>query len=932
MPTRTRLLCIDTGDYSVIAQGEAQLSFAGVSLAVDEIIELKGNLEDYRADESVQSDPLFRAWLTPDALTDLMNNTRLDLLKGAGGERLLARAAFLDHLRADDNLFERMLRLAPPTVPAPGEPNAGLLNVVLVGDTFGDVSSAIVFDVALLVREAGRRTQAQRISVNAHLVTDAAVAHTTRDHDRDAVNTGALLREIERFQLAQARPFPIFYPQIATDPSLGVAVCDSLPLDDLFLYDGRNNLPRDPTEPIDPTLGVYPAVADTIALWMDTAAFRGRLGRLTDEQHQRLNALQNEYTEVLASTQNIATIRLPLADLIETIRRQFEETLVRLLLMGAAVDEGEPRIDAALNQERFGKSGTDPRQLAREFVTGALRLESVPLSDKLRTALTQLMVRQGALPRVPEANVGELLSGNLRQMLEIILNGTQETNGRPDGIYVARGGKLGFALKFVEQVREQAAYQRQVLKTDYSTAASHDVLDSGLQVLDQSALTYANSLTQAANSLLLGLPIDASEVAADGNSTAGRNRALLALILSKRTDLAQQRAEMNRVYNRRYIWTDGEDQPLETVWLRTLETKREEALRQFYWQVQADGQVTLMLASAPQPVGLSAATLTEFEAALLEMVTRYCTELYQQAQFDDLLAGTLLRPDRLAALVGELYNSAQTQASVEQTRGTVEGFQHNLILAASQPIANAKDAVKAALKPLDTSSEQQIYELETTDRYMLAISQRAALFSLRSLRSLDDAAQIYRINHDLEPGRQSPRTPLRSAVFEAESVALQLERHSVDRLKLAKKMLHPLVVTALTDSRRVELYALALAAGNIELQQTADPNVQLLVLVDGSTDRPLITDPRLRGARLAPLAAGLLNFVLDHRAFPDDYVARSLVAYQQNQVLRKQLKVWLDNNEWQDWIDRLPETDTLNRAIVFDLLKVARLYAANYKL
>jgi hypothetical protein len=206
---------------------------------------------------------------------------------------------------------------------------------------------------------------------------------------------------------------------------------------------------------------------------------------------------------------------------------------------------------------------------------------------------------------------------------------------------------------------------------------------------------------------------------------------------------------------------------------------------------------------------------------------------------------------------------------------------------------------------------------------------------------LDDARDSYLLNHDLSNNLDvaAPAKPMVTAVYEAESVALSLEKDAVTKLRRNKELLQPLIVTALTDSRRVRAYMLALAAGMIELQENDETNVEEPYLTLNGQEYPLITERKLKGSNLPMLIAGLLSFVLAQDQFTPAFVDNMLALLQKKDDtdkeslrIRKRYGLWLKNDEWQIWIDKLPTKDRYGRKLVDDLLKVARLYADRYKL
>ncbi|MCC7451271.1 MAG: hypothetical protein IT324_27930 [Anaerolineae bacterium] len=845
-------------------------------------------------DESIYNDPQFKGWITPEVLRQLQRTTNLDLSMGARQQRVLARLGFLLHLRQDKhNFFKRLLDVIPQCLTPEQR-----LNIVIVGDTMGDVSSATLFDVALLAREAGRKTNAKGTFITAHLVTDNATRAFSRNAEHDQANTGATLREIERYQLAEARPFPIYYPEIDSRR------CNYLPLDNLLLYDGLS------MEHLPPEQGVFADVADVITLWMDTAAHQGALKTLQDQQRSALLREQKNSGEVHCFSQGMFSYRLPAADLLEAVRAQFEQEIVRRLIMGHSNDP-DFRVDPTLNRETFA-SGNTPAVLATAFLSGELSL--VPrIPDSIFVALKAALDTSDDLPdRLSQLEDYEpdALAQRLGMLLSVLLNGAPETI-RMD-IFAARGGKIGFTLAFLKDLR---VLIKKALHSLSAVSESNEARDTLIDSLKR----LASVLTTSGNSLN-------AQIAALGMGTNDENT-LLHRILADQVDLDERREQMAAVHSRRYLWEDGQGERLDKRWYSAyLEPQRHAALSQLFWQIDDAGTVCLTLVGSDQQGKQRVETrlddLDTFHQALREMATRYCAPIHQSETLYAHLPGGPLSEDQIAQTAEHLRSASVVPLDFATVHAPQ--VQYQTILAADV------DQVRT-LETLIRPHVNEFTLLNSTDRFMLSLSQRAALVPFSAIKTLEPAREMYRVNHNLsnDPKIAAPVESILTAVYEAEQVALKLEADLNQKLRLRKDLLHPLVVTALADPQRTSAFVLALAAGEIETRKLRGEEKSTMWLSTPDAEKRIPVEI-IADSQLQPLAQALLAFVLDNRAFDEPLVSAMLQRYCTDLRLGRQFRVWI-KSDWQDVLDKLPTDNAENRKIGMDILKVSRLYADLYK-
>lgn len=909
MPVQVRLIGLDTGDYKTLYGETAPIRFAGVELDSGEIIELKDNLEPVVRNQQFRNDPQTRGWLTDDALRIAGAGQRINLAEGANKMRLLARAGLLHHLQsASPNFFDRLIQLAPACLTEDEQ-----LNITIVGDTFGDIGSAVLFDVALLAREAGARIGAGSVSITAHLVTAEAIRGTTNNREQDLANTGATLREIERFQLAEARPFPIFYPQIKKD------VCDRMPLDDLYLYDGAG------MEQVKPEEGIFPSVADAIALWMDKASGRGELRQMQADQRRSISQAQIDTYAVHVFSQGVFTYRVPFADILESIRARFAQEIFRLLVMGRSVGDEQLRLDVALNGDNdYISGGNTPDDVARAFLTGAWSVRSNrPAPVYALLALRALIDSSYAHELIPalrrlEGDARERMQSGLRAALGVLLNGREETV-RVD-IFKARGGKVGFALTFLDAIERRIDAITPSLESVRDATDKRDQLKA---VLDELKIASASARERLeAQAQALGL-ID------------GVKDNLNALLGRRSFDLAARLTEMQQIASRRYIASrpdeNGNEQELATAWYRLyLNDKRGAALGQFYWKVDDSGLPTLLLYGETE-TPLDPADPAAFERALIEMATRYCTDIRDNALLSDLLAMVeLSEPARVSETDRTLRGGARVLLNYEMVDAPLARV--DTILAVNETVS--VDSLSAQIAQY-VGGAAALKRMNSTDPYSLTLNQRAAIVPFSAIRTLAEAREYYRRNHNLSADPRAPRRerPIPTAVYEAEAVALMLEARILAELRLRPDLLHPLVVTALTRPERVTAFTLTLAAGELALEKKLKGQQRRTLVLytdNGTVPFPETFRGRAIASDLHPLAQGLLMFILDQEIFPDSMVVEMIRRFQTDDTLNDIFKQWVDG-AWQEWLDQVDEQDEKSYDVVNDILKVSRLFANQYR-
>jgi len=909
MPSNVRLIGLDTGDYEQLYGQTAPIAFADVKLDEGEVIEIKDDLQTVMRNSQFQNDPMLgRGWVTEKNLNPIPPE-RFQLAKsGANKMRLLARAGLLHHLRtASPNFFNRLSETAPHCVADKQ------LNVVIVGDTFGDIGSAVLFDIALLARQVGENLNAS-VAITAHLITAEAIRTFSQNREQDLANTGATLREIERFQLAESRPFPIFYPK----ETIKKDYCDTMPLDNLFLYDGKG------LELEKPEVGIFPTVADAIALWMDKASAQGELRQMQSDQRSAISQQQSVGYEVHVFSQGMFTYRLPFADLLEDIRARFAHEIFRWLVMGRNDINEQLTLNPSFNQEPYLSGGGSPDDVARAFLTGDLSVASDRPAPGFALAavraLTNSQYKDKLVPslRKLEPDARDRMLSGLRGALNLLLNGKQET-ARVD-IFRARGGKIGFALAFLQALETRIDRILPTLDAAQDVTDKRDQLKAILDDLKAAAQTARESLQTQAQAL---------------GVTDGVKNNLNTLLGKRSFNLQARLTQMGEIKTRTYLSTrrneNGVEQHLADYWYgEYMGDKRGPALGQFYWRVDNDCQTTLLLYGESE-TPLNPSDVPAFERALIDVAMRYCTDVRNNASLSALLGEEIFATRQQIARAGQMLQE-KANALLKYESSDAPQMSLNTILAVNESV-NAEALSREIADHL--KGKDRLYRMNSTDPYSLSLNQRAAILPFSAVTTLENARDYYRRNHNLlsDPRAAVNPRPIPTAVYEAEAEALRLEAQLVEKLRLRADLLHPLVVTALTMPDRVKVFTLTLAAGEMELRKLKGRDRQFLVMyLDGrEVTFPETFEDRAVGSDLHPLAQSLLMFVLDKQTFPNGMIENMLRRFETDTTLPDILKAWIDG-AWQEWLDLLdPDKDELSYEVVEDILKVSRLYAEQYR-
>lgn len=879
---RVRLVLIDTHDYELLEGQEVPVSFAGVTLTHEDIVEFGGNLGDLVAEDAT-IEPELQGWFPTYEYRTRLSAAELDLSLGTRQRRPPARAALVRDVNQGAKAALWQL-LYNETGQALDENQR--LRVILVGSLAGGFGSAVVADIAYLARRAAKAHEARGTSIEAYLATDGAFARIANRPDTHAANSFASLRELERFQLAQGYPFRMVYNHAQTnDPVLAGRINWRL-LDEIYLFDTPPNVtPVSEAQErafYNPATGIFPAIADAITLWLDKASRRGPLSDYRNSVQGSVTAEQQARGRAVVGGLGNFVYRLPMYDLLAQLQVRWCRALLAYLMVGE--EDVAFRLDPALNREY------NPRAVAEhahQFLIGVAGY--VEPSCPPTTALVGLLAHEGISPNLlnkvqeivveDSARESQAYQNYLLGSLLVILNGMTASD-----IARARVGKAGYALSFLETIfnaLRQAADTIKIappdLPGDVGAKLQH-LADLLPQLAEETRRLAVNLRFQT------GLISQQLRPENSNDDSPGLYEQLTRLEQEKAAVLA----EMDTVLVRHYVHPPD----LLDRWYQTYLAQDPflaEAMQRLFWEADSSGRLRLALQTwQTEPVRLEADETSQhgFQAALLEMAAYATREIWQQETLASVLAQTALHHDRMPETMSRLRVGSEPLLHYDTFRASQTMW--GMVLGANET-ADLR-ALADALR-LELPADHQLSQVALTDPYTLSLMQTADVIPLDAIDSISTAERTYRRWYGLLPRSGVDPRAEPTAVFQAERIALLLEQQLQPELRQAARLLRPVIVTALDSGGVARLYALAYAAGWV--QRVRD--VLYLNLPDGTSFA--LTKPE-EGNREHPehaMVVALVRFV----SLPGSQIV--MVQNALNQAGEETIRLWRQwtSVEWQ---------------------------------
>jgi hypothetical protein len=698
------------------------------------------------------------------------------------------------------------------------------LRVILIGSLAGGFGSAILADIAYLARRAGAAVGAKSTSVEAYLATDGVFSQVSPNLDKNAVNTFAALRELERFQIAQGYPFRMIYRADAVgDPVLAGSI-DWRLLDEVYLYDSLPAaLPSHPSQESDwykPTATVFPAMADIITLWLDKAARsggslsqyrRGVQGDVTREQSARGRAVMGGF--------GIHVYRLPMYDVLELLKARWVRHLLHRFLAEHTpnLPESNPNLSgsAGLLEDVYlfliGAAGyEEPACPPAIQMAGFLAFEG--LYDELEVQIKNTTFAESFEQDAHAYRA--YLNGALLMQLNRIGNAQQQTMEE----------KPSYLFLFLDEIKR--AWKR-----------AQENLNGEHPALNELINTYIHETGKAR------LEIEEQLELLDP-----RSMGLYRIIESLETDCRKRLEELKTVLPRHYLYVhDYLDKWYETYFNDA--PFQNESLERLHWVEDETNRIGFALRSWDNHLlRVGKASQYQFVTELLNMAGQVGRNMIKGETLDAILSETVLQTDRFEETMHNLEVGAQPMLRFEGTKASQA--KRRLELGVNPAVTRDRDILNRLRRGV--SAEQMIQKTDITDPYTLYLAQMIDVVPLEAMTALNFTAQTYRRWYGLEMGVPPDLHSEPQAVFRAEAVALAFEQRLIPELRQTPRFFSPIIISALDAEEACRLFALALAAGWVH-----KIGAQTKISLGGPELWSLVTP---QGINLHPLVIGFVRF------------------------------------------------------------------------
>lgn len=849
---KVRLLLIDNSEEEQVGKETADVNFAGVRLAKNEILALGQNFDELirgLADD-LTSQPEIAAWFPARYYADA-HEVEMDVRRGTGGQRPLGRlTAYADLNKTEASpLWQGLLDAVGIAI------EGDQARIMVVGSLAGGFGGAVVADVAHLARLAARKGGAKQATIEGYLAaqhTFDSVANLNVRRDLEA-NAFAALRELRRFQLVgHGFPYRMNYSLRRRDDEVWDGKLDRPLLDDLYLFDAYR--PQRPLLRDKPVNGVFATMADAVTLHLDRASRSGseslwayrRTVQQQSTEEQRLTG------QAVVSSLGTFVYRLPVYDLIEALKVRWAKHLLGLFVLGDA--GGELRVAPDLNTE---DSDISPTTRARLFIQGQAGLGGVP--PPVVPLLGQWLDVSGPAPAAWTASATSMAPGapeteaqRYRVYLVDALVGL--LNGYSEDPMIARTGKIGYAARWLEELDRlwgDIASSVQMLPGRLGAKTSFDA------VKWQRILDAYRSTTAAVRAQLLQTCVDISRKL--GPSTGGWREASTAgeavydRLLAREQQLADYRQQMAAVVTRRYFL---DDKLLDSWYTHYLVGQVRRDITRLHWQPTPAGDgVDLVLNGLGGSTRLRADGAERLTEALLALAAYYCQPIWSQETLATYLEGADLKPENVPQTANEMW--AVSAPLMAYDAGGAPNVQELAVLGVNETVRDTQTLSQEFIRKLPGVTMMR--QLVITDPYSMLLARLADVVPADATTLHRDAERTYRLIYGLTPNTagQAAGAPPRT-VFAAERHALAYEQR-LPELNLSPRLFHPLLVTALEDEANAVLFVKALAAGLVHPQFSGD--AESLVVDTPGGPHELTKDDDRRYKRVSLLLMAMLRFV-----------------------------------------------------------------------
>ncbi len=875
LPEQVRFALLDTSereDTNVFRDSDGQVvgvEFAGISLAPEEMLLMGQNLSAALEQANRSSDPALADWLRCDHYRGI-EAQQLNLAAGTHGRRPLARLGLIDKVRQgtqeasaksspDTSVSNDAVRLWETLRSGSQQVLDGnLVRIIVVGSLAGGMSGTL-FDLAYLARRAAQGVipPGGTVHLEGYLTMPGAFAGVPANQAQLQINAMAAGRELQRFQLSKGFPFPMLYtanPDAASEQARDhlAQSCDWQLFDDIALFGSGGNPQYGSGKSAEPWATTLASMADVIAFRMDRAVNAGSAGDYRATVRGEVANKQANLGQAVISSAGSMVIRLPLIDILDLVQARWANKLVHVFLNGSTA-ESTLSFDASQAQ-----LAATPEAYAQQFVMAAHEAGEAPRG--MRT-VGYLAAGGDVLARdVFEfaGREGRPFSSYLSQALGLILNGSRASSATLD----RRAPRLGYAMAFLQAVQSRllSAQQRASALQHAAPAATTQrswwrklwtELGGGkaTQAEWQPVVDRIRSWSEITGRALGSLRGTCDLLTGgEAQGTKPASRGLEAELQVRQAKAEQRRRQMDQVAVRRYVWACPRDadkdpadpanqQDLAAAWYDQAEKSLPEYLSRFFWSVLPDGTVQLEVVTfdeGQKRIALDASdpgSVQKLADEVLRLATYATRDWAQKVTLRDVLPTQMPRgEDPATQLIESLWAIARPHLDPARDRnGQLDGA---LVAAAGLPAQVQEDKQLAALgqvlRALGTTSSRVNSALEpcstsvlaTTDRTAMSLVREQYLMPLARLPEFQRAWQTYSLNAGSQIADSRVESTLFSTVFAAERRALEYERRLEATAVLNQdfRTLQPLIVLALARPELAEMYALAFAAGWIEVR------------------------------------------------------------------------------------------------------------------
>ena len=734
--------------------------------------------------------------------------------------------------------------------------NGDSLRVVIAASLIGGFGSAILSDIAYLLRKAGQALGVRSISIEGYLVTHDAFSHILPSRTTAQVNNFAAIREIERFQLAQGFPFRMAYDHRFAAHDVLFGEIQWRLFDELYLFDRipdippGNNLQKERWN--NPAWSTFPAIADAIIFSLDKAGEEKEYREYRRAIQGASSREQWAQEHAVAGSLGIYQYHVPVRYVFDILKIRYAIAIVTQLLTGNAHAEAT-KLLASQNRE-------DPESgLAHHvtlFLLGYAGYEDPacpPILPQIAGAITE--GREVTNLQAPVLDIeaeASSYAAYLRGAVIVLLNGLKTSP-----LHVARTGKVGYVLQFLDTLAE---FLHDTLYAFGDESKYHSLIERYIEITRQTR----ERLQKVVHLLLVGQQSEAPDnLQAQEDFIPG----LLTQLRLRLEEVERVLEEQRAILTRKILLEDADI----TRWYEEYFASpqgMEEAISRFYWVLGEDNTLSLELRTweiTHLRWGDSPRQTRRIQAAFMENLLRL-TGYIGRAMLEEQTITTWLETHGSQAVASQMAedawrNSRPLLSVVEQLASQAQAA---LVVGMRQGAPTIASMFTSLLRT-SVTSERQFIPRSSTHPYTFPIVRTLDVVPLNALKTLNTAKRTYMQWYGLLSGSKTEGRAEPSAVFHAEKVALSLEELLPAELRQAARLLSPVLVTALETDDIARLYAVMFASGFV----THRPDKNLLMLTPPGISSLEIQLPATDdfAGRIHPYVLGMMLFLQRYTLF-----------------------------------------------------------------